>query len=85
MGKYMLEFKGGIFRGLTGPALGSDRIKYHLREINMVMLLDNRLKRGKPKILRAVRDDFSHPVKHFEKLNQGISNGVCKRGRIQLA
>lgn len=65
MGKYILEFKGGIFRGLTGPALGGDRIKYHLREINMVMLLDNRLKRGEPKNLRAVRRSCQSSSKKF--------------------
>lgn len=40
-----VRFIGGILRHLVGLVMGSDRLRYHLRETNMVMILSNRLKR----------------------------------------
>ena len=49
----------------------------NLREITMVMILDNRLK--KQQALRhekQLEDNFSYPVQNYKKLNQGKSNEV---------
>lgn len=50
----------------------------HLREINMIMILDNRLKK-KQQALRhekQLEDNFSYPVQNYKKLNQGKSKEV---------
>ena len=49
----------------------------HLREINMIMILDNRLKKtASLEAWEAVEDNFSYPVQNYKKLNQGKSKEV---------
>lgn len=49
----------------------------HLREINTVMILDNRLKKHQAlRHEKQVEDNFSYPVQNYKKLNQGKSKEV---------
>lgn len=58
-----MKFTGGILRDLVDPVLGSDRVRYHFRETNMVMLLSNRVKRQACRH-ENLEDDFSHTVRN---------------------
>lgn len=80
-----MEFEGGIFRGLRGPILGSDRISQAFnRDKQSVLYWATDWKEASLKTWEPLEDDFGRPVRNYEKLIQEGSNGVCKGGQIPL-